>query len=230
MKKVIISLIILVFLGFALAGSSLAKIGEWLEVNLFTLSTKEKQLKRVEFAGERVEELKTIVDASLSEGRRYQRLLRNYKYELLRAQDMAEKILILDGAELPLALEFEKATRLYEQKLSKIFSQAQDGFEGILLEAITATRVENQDMFDYIVKNYQFTEEDIELYNAIVREHIAYIEGEISVSGVSFSAEQQEQIDLNLGEAEKFLDAGLNTEAYEYMDRVKNTFYAALRD
>lgn len=206
----------------------LDRAGEWIEVNLLTPSTKQKQFRRVEFTNERIAELFQLTEIDISKKSAYETGLKFYQLELNRAEDMAEKILILDGIELPLAENFEAATREQERRLHNLLELVRPEFSGAVMQAISASRIENRKMFNYMVKNYQFTEEDIEKHRFIVREHISYIQTELGREDLVLSEQQQERVDSFFKEANKFLEAGLNIEAYEYMDQVKNVFYSRL--
>lgn len=206
----------------------LDQIGEWAEVNLLTPSTKQKHFARVGFAEERIAELYQLVELDVAKRSAFQKAGERYRQELNRAEDMAEKILILDGAELALAEKFEYDTRLQEQLLRDLLGLARPELKGVIMQAISSARIENQKMFNYMVKNYQFTESDIEKHRAIVREHIEYVQAELMRGGLDFPPERKEKIGVYFEEAEKFLAAGLNVEAYQYVNRVKNIFYSAI--
>lgn len=177
------------------------EVRSWVDVNLLTLSTKEKQRKYLKLAHDYAHSLGVPGN------------LFRYEQHLRMAEDMAEKIIFLDGAEVEIGYQFEELTRDLEEEL-----QGE-------IEAQSEARIQNRKMFEYLVKNYQFTSADIEKHKAILDEHMELVQ--------EMSAKIQDQAKLkkitgDINEARKFQKAGLNIEAYSVIDRVKNTLYSDL--
>jgi hypothetical protein len=196
------------------------RIGEWIDINLLTLPTRDKQQKRMLSAEERMAELVELAERGAVKQRVYKSLVSRYRGQLEASEDMVEKILFLDGAEIGLALDLEQQTRRQEQELFGALSNVQPGQSPVyILEALNSARLANQKMFEYMVVNYQFNEADIEKYGAIVREHLDFVKAALDESGLSAADE--------IGRSEEFLQAGLNIDAYQYANRAKNILYAA---
>lgn len=188
-------------------------LGEWFAVNLFTLSTKQKQAKKLELAEERLAEFRELLLLGQPEPKALQKTLRRYESLLRDARDMAEKIIFLDGKEIALAERVERQTRLYEQVLLETLEEVSPSFAPLVLEALMEARIQNEVIFKFMVKNYQFNEDDIRKHQAILEAHLQDLEERLGAA------------EPNLLEARKFQKAGLNSEAYEWMKKGKNKMY-----
>lgn len=221
MFRIISGSIIIILLLFSVFGDA-ERVAEWFEVNLFTVSTKAKQQKLVEFTEERVFE---AVQGELDE-----KTVEYYQQDLSRAEDMTEKILFLDGRETPLAELFERVTFDQERALGDLLIGSSSDKQSLIFEVLTHARQQNRKMFEYLVVNYQFNEQDIEKHVAIVRRHLLYIVRELEVREPSFAKASEDMLKIlqNLEEAEEHLADGLNIGAYARVDQVKDIFYAKL--
>ena len=226
MRKFLTVLIILVFPGIVLAHEGevhfnvsagtlpgqreyfFERAGEWLDVNIFTISTKAKQEKKLEFADERVAEIIQLGMDPDTNSRNLGLAVGRYQNFLKQAEDMAEKIIILDGKEIALAEQFEAATRLHEAVLSSGYSR----------EVLAAAMIENGKIFKFMVVNYQFTDQDIKKHQGILDEHFEMIEKLNSQS-------KNEQVEKYLEEARKYQKAGLNVQAYDLIQKAKDILY-----
>ena len=219
-------LIILVFPGIVLAhegeahfnvpagtlpgerGYFFERVGEWFDVNIFTVSTKAKQKKKLEFAGERVAEIIQLGMDPDTKSRNLKLAVGRYQNFLRQAEDMAEKIIILDGKEIAIAEQFEAATRLHEAVLSS----------GYQREALGEAMIENEKIFKFMVMNYQFTDEDIKKHQDILDEHFEIVE---KLNSSSKNMEVGEYLE----EARKYQKAGLNVQAYDLIQKAKDILY-----
>lgn len=204
----------------------LEKIGEWFEVNLLTLSTKKKQEKKLALADERLSELLALFSKNKPQEKALLLALRDYQKFLRESRDLAEKIIFLDGAQLALAEKFEKVSRLHEEVLGELLERSRGRFSGIVEEALATARIENEEIFKFMVKNYQFNEADIQKYQKILDEHIKIVQRRLEFeksSGIENS--KFEKASFFIKEAKKFQSAGLNTEAYDLLKRAKNILY-----
>lgn len=197
MKKIIpVVIAVALVAGFTLYQKPVVR--DWVDVNLLTVSTKEKQKKYLMIAHDYAHSLN--IPGNLY---RYEKFLRT-------AEDMAETIIFLDGAEVEIGYKFEELTRDLEPELAG------------KTEAQSEARIQNRKMFEYLVKNYQFTDEDIARHKRIVEAHISIVEQ--GLAGIS-DQNKLKKVNEDLGEARKFLKAGLNIEAYGWVDRAKNVLY-----
>ena len=226
MRKFLTVLIILVFPGIVLAHEGevhfnvsagtlpgqreyfFERAGEWLDVNIFTISTKAKQEKKLEFADERVAEIIQLGMDPDTNSRNLGLAVGRYQNFLKQAEDMAEKIIILDGKEIALAEKFETATRLHEVVLSS----------GYPREALDEAMIENEKIFKFMVVNYQFTDQDIKKHQAILDEHLKIVKNLTDPN-------KNKKVEEYLEEAQKFQKAGLNTQAYDFIKKAKNFLY-----
>ncbi|MBI4050583.1 MAG: hypothetical protein HY396_01255 [Candidatus Doudnabacteria bacterium] len=197
------------------------RLGDWIRINLMTLSTKQKQAKKLEVSQERLAELVTLVEIVPGKIAVLDEAVSGYRKYLRDSRDMALKIIILDGAEIGLARQLEKVTRENEAVLSDILGSANQVLRVYILEALIAAQVENEDIFKFIVKNYQFTQDDIEKNKAVIDEHLKLVEEKLPLDDES----KQQAVESYLGEARKFQNAGLNVEAYDWVKKAKNVAY-----
>lgn len=236
MKKLFVALIILIFPAVVsshgvsvyfparagiLPGSwkyAFDRMGEWVDVNLLTVSTKKKQDKKLKNTDERVAEIIALTIQAGTSLDDLDLVLRRYEAGLRDAQDMAEKIIILDGAEISVGEKFEKSSRVQEQVLLEAYETAVEEQRGLLLEALHTAMLENEDMFRFMVTYYQQNDEDIRRYQAIVGDHMRIIQARYQVGANA-------QVDTDLSEARKFLNAGLSIRAYEFIKDAKNRVY-----
>ncbi|MDZ4244198.1 MAG: hypothetical protein U1C57_03785, partial [Candidatus Doudnabacteria bacterium] len=184
------------------------RVGEWFEVNVFTISTKAKQKKKLEFADERVAEIIQLASNSNIDAKDLRTAVSRYQNFLRQARDMAEKIIILDGKEIALAEQFEAATRLHETVLSSGYSR----------EALAAAMIENGKIFKFMAVNYQFTDQDIKKHQGILDEHFEMIDKLDRQS-------KNQQVEEYLEEARKYQKAGLNVQAYDLIQKAKDILY-----
>ncbi|MDP3740866.1 MAG: hypothetical protein Q8R08_00890 [bacterium] len=202
------------------------KIGEWLDVNLFTLSTKKKQKKKLSLAEERVVEIAALFERQELKSEDLEEGLKRYKYFLTEAGYMAEKIIVLDGSEIALAEEFERNTRTYEEVFSQLLRVASGEVQTPILEALIISRSQNQSIFEFMVRNYQATDADIKKHQEILGEHIELAGSLIDKSDLINYDRVNAKFWLN--EARKFQNAGLNVEAYHRVNKAKNLVYSKL--
>lgn len=195
-KKIIVILIILGLGVFAIVAAGNQRIAEWVEVNLLTVSTKAKQAKYLELAARHLDE-PTL-----------------YGQYLGQAEEMAEAILFLDGKEFAVAERFEAATREQEQILGRQ--------RPIPYPSLAAARIENENIYLFMVKNYQFNDADIKKYQGIIDRHIAIVEALLREKPNARAA-------ALIAEARKYQAAGLNIETYEYVKKAKDVVYAKLK-
>lgn len=183
-----------------------------MDVNLLTVSTKKKQAKKLKNASERIAELVALFEQSNPRPKNLEQALRRYRDFVNSAEDMAEKIAILDGAEIGVAQEMEKATRAHEQVLAELLEEGDSPFAGVIREAVTAARLANEKIFKFMVQNYQFNEQDIRKHQNILEQHIHFVELRLGQNPL-------------LDEARKFQKAGLNAQAYDLVQKAKNILY-----
>ena len=199
------------------AGYFFERIGEWLDVNIFTISTKAKQQKRLDLADERVAEIIQLGTEPDTKSRNFGLAVGRYQNFLRQAEDMAEKIIVLDGKEIGLADKFEYTSRLHETLISQVLASAPPKIAGIIQEALTSARLGNEKIFKFMVVNYQFTDEDIKKHQDILEQHFEIVE--------KFNREENEKVEEYLDEARKYQKAGLNVQAYDLLQRAKNILY-----
>lgn len=183
-----------------------------MEINLFTVSTKKKQAKKLENASERVAELTALFEQANPKLENLEEALRRYRYFVNSAEDMAEKLVILDGAQIGAAEQVERATRVHEQVLAELLEEDDLPFAGVVREAVTTARLANEKTFKFMIQNYQFNDADIRKHQNILEQHIHFVELRLGHNPV-------------LDEARKFQKAGLNREAYDLMQKAKNILY-----
>ena len=196
---------------------------EWIEVNLFTISTKKKQEKRFEFASERVAEMGGLLYLAAPSEKNLDLALRRFRYFLESAEDMAEKIIFLDGAEIAVAEKFEAETRHQEKFLRELKEEENASeFEPQISEALGIAREQNAKIFRFMVKKYQGSEQDIKKHQDIISKHMALVR---EVLGDIEDQDKLREIENLLVEAEKFRKAGLNIEAYGFINQAKVLIY-----
>lgn len=199
------------------------KIGEWVEVNLLTLSTKKKQAKKLQFASERVAELGILANLQEPKDRDLRRTMARYKGQLVSAEDMAEKIIFLDGHEIGVAEKLEEETRLQEKFLREIKEQLSEGhIREVIDQSLKIAREINKRMFTFMVEKYQGSDADIRKHQAILGKHLALVRETLPAIQ---DQEKLKQVNDFLTEAEKFRKAGLNLEAYELIRQAKDSVY-----
>ncbi len=198
------------------------KIEEWLSVNVFTISTRAKQAKKLEMASKRIAELQALLLKKDVVPNNLQEAVKRYKLFLRDAEDMAEKIIILDGKEIALAENFEKASRLHENVFLELLETADEKTSPIIYDALGESRIQNKKIFTFMVKNYQGTDADIEKHQRIVEQHAAIVQSRLSNEKVPLKLSE---LKFFLTEADKFRKAGLNIEAYELVEKAKNIIY-----
>ena len=190
--------------------------GEWLNLNLFTVSTKAKQAKRLALADKKLAEILALSMSGEARPEDFQAALDDYRYYLASAEDMAEKIVFLDGAEIGIARDFEARTRLHEEVAlehledSKVKNQ-------VLRDVLSGARVQNRRMFTFMVVKYQLADEDIRVHKIILGEHMAIVRKRL--------ADFDKDISNLLLEAQKYRNAGLNLKAYSIIEQAKDLVY-----
>lgn len=202
---------------------------EWLSVNLFTLSTTGKQRKLLALSSKRVAEISLIAketDPSLADLRT---VASRYEDLLGRSEDMAEKILILDGVQLPLAEKFEQTSRLQEQMLLSLLQTSGKNAYPLLLLAANTARIENELMFKYMVSNYQFNQSDIAKYGQIVSQQASFLQKFFSGLPEPLSGAKQSELTNSYVELSKAEAAGLNAQAYDSLRQATDIILNHLR-
>ncbi len=194
------------------------RLGDWVRINLLTLSTKQKQQKKLLVSQERFAELVTLVEVVPGKVGALAQAVEEYKKYLWEGRDMAQKIIILDGTEIELGRELELVTRENEEILSSFLESANPTSKVYVLEALIAARIENEEIFKFMVKNYQFTQSDIQANREIIEEHLKFVEEKFPLSDEA----RQVQAEGYLREAREFQKAGLNVEAYDFIKSAKN--------
>lgn len=239
--KIIISIIILFFPIFVLAQIGaphlqveagtlpgerfyfFEKIGEWFEINILTLSTRAKQQKKLKMADERVAEFRALVLSRDSREEPLAEAISRYKVFLSAAEDMAEKVIILDGIEIALAEQVEEATRAHEAIFLKLLRENEQTASGQINEALIFARLMSNKIFEFMVTKYQFTDSDIAKHQNILKLHIELVESRLDNINDN---QRLKQIQDNLDEAQKFQEAGLNVQSYQWIEKAKNTLYS----
>src|SRR3989344_7937130 len=194
------------------------RLGEWIRINLFTLSTKQKQEKKLELTGERLAEFMVLVEKFPDRTEAISAALRGYEKFLGEARDMAEKIIFLDGTEIALAAAVEEKSRLQEAALLDLLFESDQSARPYITQAVSTARIENEQIFKYMVTNYQRTDTEVEKHKAIILQHLELVESRF-LPGPSADV---------LAEARKFQEAGLNIQAYDYLKMAKNDLYGQL--
>ena len=238
MRNVYIALIILLFPLFATAHSleghfsaastavpgeakyCAERIGEWFAVNIFTVSTRAKQQTKAALADERLAELIQLL-ATNSDEKQIRKALANYIADIAEVRDMAQKIIILDGAEIALASDFERQTRLQEEALVEILEIFSGASRSAVMQALSEARSENRDMFRFMALHYQATDQDVRRHQNILEKHLQFV----MAAATGFDAATRKELDPIIAEARKFQKAGLNVQAYGFIDRAKNKLY-----
>lgn len=200
------------------------RVGEWIEVNLLTLSTKKKQQKKLAYADERVAELVTLIEIVPGTAKSLRKASERYESVLRSARDMAEKIIFLDGAEIALAEKFEETSRTHERIFANLLGGQSLQVRAIVSEVLIVARNENRSAFEFMVTNYQFTDIDIQKHQRILQEHIEFLEDE----KFRFEENAKSELDTFISEAREFQDAGLNIQSYERIEKAKNFLYSRL--
>lgn len=200
------------------AGYFFERIGEWLDVNIFTVSTKSKQQKKLDLAGERVAEILELAVGLDTDTKDLRTAVRRYQSFLRQAEDMAEKIVILNGIEIALAEKFEEISRMHEVLLAESLRYAPTQFDGIIREALASAMIENEKIFKFMVVNYQITDLDIKKHQGILEKHLEIVEK--LNEGI-----KNGKVEKYLEEARKYQKAGLNVQAYDLLQRAKNIIY-----
>ncbi len=196
---------------------------EWIEVNILTISTKKKAEKKLQFSSERVAEMGALLYIPNVRQKYLKLALKRYQYFLASAEDMAEKIIFLDGKEIGVAEELEQETRLQEKFLRELKEGASiEKMPVEVSQALTEARTQNEKMFRFMVEKYQANDQDIRRDRIIISKHMALVREAI------LTVSDQEKIKTAVGlldEAEKYRIAGLNLEAYDLIKKAKDLIY-----
>ncbi len=202
------------------------RIGEWIEVNLLTLSTKQKQEKKLKLSDERVAEVLALLEQKEVKKKNLETAWRRYEGMLLEAEYTAEKIIFLDGAEIALAEKLEEATRLHEQVLAQALGFTDSERRSIVFQALNFARTQNETIFKFMVKNYQANDSDIQKHRDIIEAHIQMTDSRIDDSDIT--PHDRSWAKFWIKEARKFQKAGLNIEAYDYLKKAKHVLYSTI--
>lgn len=200
------------------------RIGEWLLVNLFTISTKAKQERYLNLATERVAEMEALLITPNVDEKDLKVAVNRYQSLIGQAEDMAEKIVFLDGHQIAVAEAVENKTWIHEQVLSESLETANSKFSLILHEAIAAARTQNKKSFIFMVEKYTANQDDIDKYGMIVRQQVGFVHSrQLLTVGDKDRAKEIENL---LKESLKFVDAGQNAQAYNLLDQAKDILYS----
>ena len=201
------------------------RMAEWVDVNLLTVSTKKKEQKKLALSSERIAELGQLANLKNYNIKNMRLALSRYESELSSAEDMTEKIIFLDGAEIAEADNLEMETRMQEKFLREQKESAQGGQAAdimpIINEAVSTARINNEKIFTYMVQHYQATDADVRKHRIILSQHIT-LAREAMIEADEIKSKKASKI---LDEAEKFRLAGLNEEAYRLIKRAKDALY-----
>lgn len=228
MRKILISLVLLPLLSSA-HGVEILQIsagtrpgswqypfelaGEWFDLNLLTLSTRQKQAKKLNLAEERLAEFLELLESGESSFKLLRTPLDRYEKLLRESEDMAEKIVILDGREIGAAEVLEARTRRHEEALAEFLEEISESQDRLLREALAEAMLQNEKVFKFMVKYYQFNAEDIKKHQDILEAHLNRL---AKVLGDNHP---------DLAEARKFQKAGLNLDAYDFIKKAKSRIY-----
>lgn len=196
---------------------------EWLTVNLFTASTKKKQAKKLEFASERVAELGALLYTPAVKEKYLNLALDRYRYYLESAEDMAEKIIFIDGHQIAIADKFEEETRLQEKYLLELKEGlSAEKHSAQLDDALVEARSQNEKIFRFMVEKYQGTDAEIRKHQAILLKHLTLVREALLATPDETKIKETQNL---LTEAEKFRKAGLNDRAYDFLKEAKDLVY-----
>ena len=201
------------------------RTGEWVDLNLFTVSTRAKQQKKLELAGERLAEFRELFTDKSSREQDLRYALGRYKKFMHESEDMAEKIIFLDGAEIRLAEDFEESSRIHEEAIVELVDAAPEklaDLTGVLLET---ARAGNKKIFAFMVEKYQADESDIRKHQAVIQKHIILAQDRLFRETDKDIIKKVKEL---LDKAQKFKQAGLNIEAYELADQAKDLLFKKL--
>ena len=193
------------------------RAGEWFTLNLFTVSTRAKQEKSLNYASERLAEFNMLLATPNPGEKDLHTALARYKFFMGKAEDMAEKVIFLDGGEILLAEEVEEETRIHEQELVEILREVDPKYHGIVREFLAESRIQNRKVFMFMVEKYQQTDADIRKHQLILGRHMNML--------LEIALYNRDKFDPILLEADKFRKAGLNLEAYDLIDKAKDIVY-----
>ena len=196
---------------------------EWLSVNLFTVSTKKKQAKKLAFSSERVAEIGGLIYVPDIKEKYLSLALSRYRNYVESAEGMAEKIVFIDGNEIAVAGTFEEETRLQEKYLRELKEGAPvEAIPSEINDALLEARAQNEKIFTFMVEKYQASEADIRKHRTILSKHITLVrEALLSVQ----DEDKIKKVSDLLEEAEDHRKAGLNLRAYEIIKQAKDLVY-----
>lgn len=203
------------------------RLGEWFSVNIFTAATKAKQEKYLELASLRLAEVIALSRRGDYDSH-FVRAGRSYEDTLIQAEDMAEKIIFLDGAEIKLAEDVEEASRLHEEVIVSLLKNAPAIQRPSFFQALAAARIINDQIYTYMVEKYQITDNDVEKHLKILSEHLEIVERERVDYASLLQGKPEQQIKQLLAEVQKFQKAGLALPAFQRINLIKNIIYAKL--
>lgn len=197
------------------------RFGEWFDINFLTVSTKKKQDKRLRQAEERLAEFLEMSNLADKKEGNLRRAAGGYERSIAAAEDMAEKIIFLDGAEIEIAYDLEERTSTQEKAVFELFEGAVV-YPIVAEELMAAASAQNERIFRFIAEKYQFTGSDIERNKTIIGREIAFVEGR--ARAIKDSAE----ISGYLSEAKKFQKFGLTVQAAELIKAAKDSLFRSV--
>lgn len=202
-------------------------LSRWFEINIFTPSTKAKQQKYLRLSNERASEIYSLaaLGAKASDLRRS---VSAYQAAVSRAEDMAEKIIFLDGAQIGLATATENETAIQEKVFGEILEHATKENYQPITEALGFARTANEEIYNYMVTKYQQTDTDVERDKAILGREISFAERAEGFSPDLLSSQQKKKFEDSIAAAKKYQKTGLNWEGYLRLKKAKDLIYSAL--
>lgn len=200
-------------------------LGEWFSINLFTVSTKGKQERYLKQAEERLAEFMALYNYADQKEENLNKALEGYKSSLRKAEDMAEKIIFLDGNEIAIAYELENKTEIHEKVIVEVLEQGSPGSDEAE-EVLAEARAQNEKIFKFIVEKYQFNNEDIEKNKAVISEELNFVEARAKELGKNAEEKKKakEIADL-LAQGKKYNKLGLTIQAYDFVKKAKDILY-----
>ncbi len=205
------------------SGYFFQNIREWLEINFFAVSTTAKQEKMLELSSRRLAEISKIASLPSVNVEVLNIATSHYGDLLGQAEDVAEKLVILDGAQLPVAEKLEQISRMHEQILLGLLQSSDKSDYRQLLEALNSARINNELIFKFMVKNYQYNQTDIAKYGNMVTEQIKFLREFAPTLPTPLPLNKQTELAkayVELGKAEA---AGLNPNSYDQLKVATDT-------
>ena len=204
------------------------RLAEWLEVNIFTISTRAKQQANLILAEERLAELAELVQTRDQAQKNLDLVVSRYQYFLGQARDMAEKIIFLDGAQISLADRFQERTRIHEFLINQTLTNLSGRNYVAVAQALEIAHAENMEILRFMVEHYQLSDADIRKHQIILQQHIVFLENRFQDLKAKFNDQESKKIAKDLEAADKFKQSGLNREALQQIERVSLKIYSKL--